>query len=337
MQPAPPAAPATAPTASAAAPVAPTGESIPPSPPATLSDDAKTARKEFADAAGKYVFLAHKDAPHDPLPWQLLRLALWGKVTALPPSENGQTFLQPPDPVRLAALHNLLESGKPLEAALGAEDLFAASLFCLDAQAVADEALGRLGPDYAQARERVREETSRFVRRLGGVEALSFTDGTPFATPGTQDWLRTLEPQTPSDGARTVVLSSPAAIAAPNDAPAEAIARAESLFATNGVGAALESLENAQGTSSAVNMALRVGQLRLLCRAGETAVAAALARDLLNEVDRRELEHWDSSRAVDALLAVRDAFALARDGDGATAVHGRIARLRPSAAIGWQH
>ena len=96
--------------------------SAPITPPATLSsahlhtessDDAKAARKEFVDAACKYAFLAHKEAPHDPLPWQLLRLALWSKVAALPPSENGQTYLPPPDTVRLKALYNLLESGKP--------------------------------------------------------------------------------------------------------------------------------------------------------------------------------------------------------------------------------
>ena len=329
---------ATTPAASSSAPVAPSATLSSTPLQAEPSDDAKAARKEFVDAACKYAFLAHKETPHDPLPWQLLRLALWSKVATLPPSENGQTYLPPPDSVRLKALYNLLESGKPLEAALGAEDLFAASLFCLDAQAIIDEALGCLGPDYAQARERVREETMRFVHRLSGVETLNFTDGTPFACSQTKEWLQSLEQRTAFNGnaSKTIVPLAPAAEATSGDAVSKALAEAEELFKSNGIGEALAVLENSQGTSLAVNMTLRVGQLRFLCQAGETAVAVALARDIVDEIDRRELENWDRTRAVEALLAVRDAFALARDKNSADAIHSRIARLRPSAAIGWR-
>ena len=124
------------------------------------------------------------------------------------------------------------------------------------------------------------------------------------------------------------------AAAASDDAVSGVMAEAERLFNDNLVGEALAALDRAQGTSLAVNMVFRVEQLRLLCRAGESAVAVALARDLLEETDRRELETWDRARAVEVLTAVHDAFVLARDEEGARAVFGRLSRLCPSAAVG---
>lgn len=306
------------------------------SPSASESDDARAARKAFVDASCRYAFLAHKDSVQDPQPWQILRIALWGGVAALPLAENGQTYLPAPDAVRLEALQSLLNSGKLVEAALGAEDLFASSLFCLDAQAIIDEALERLGADFASAREVVREETQRFVRRLEGVETLSFTDGTPFASERTRAWLKTLAQRAPAGGHASDSGHLPAsgAAAASDDAVSVVMAEAERLFNDNLVVEALATLDRAQGTSLAVNMMFRVEQLRLLCRAGESAVAVALARDLLEESDRRELEIWDRARAVDVLTAVHDAFVLARDEEGAKAVHGRLSRLCPSAAVG---
>ena len=303
---------------------------------AAMSDDAAAARKAFVDAACRYAFLMHKDCPQDPQPWQILRIALWGGVAALPLSDNGQTYLPAPDAVRLEALQNLLKAGKMLEAALGAEDLFASSLFCLDAQKIIDEALEHLGTDFAQARERVREETLRFIRRLEGVEDLSFTDGTPFASEKTKAWLQTLGQRAPSgDYARNhAAASSSGGPVLTNDGVSEAVAEAERLFNDNFVVEALTTLERAQGTSLAVNMVLRVKQLRLLNRAGETAVAVALARDLLEEVDRRALETWDRDRAVEVFTAVHETFVLAHDEDGAGAVYGRLSRLCPSAAVG---
>ena len=306
------------------------------SPSVSESDDARAARKAFVDASCRYAFLAHKDSVQDPQPWQILRIALWGGVAALPLSENGQTYLPAPDAVRLEALQSLLNSGKLVEAALGAEDLFASSLFCLDAQAIIDEALERLGADFASAREVVREETQRFVRRLEGVETLSFTDGTPFASERTRAWLKTLAQRAPAGGHASDSGHLPAfgAAAASDDAVSVVMAEAERLFNDNLVVEALATLDRAQGTSLAVNMMFRVEQLRLLCRAGESAVAVALARDLLEESDRRELEIWDRARAVDVLTAVHDAFVLARDEEGAKAVHGRLSRLCPSTAVG---
>ena len=296
--------------------------------PVAPAEDIAAARKIFIDAASQYAFFGHKADPKDPLPWQVLRLALWSKVAAAPPAENGQTMLPPPDMSGLAALNNMLNAGKALEAALGAEELFPAALFCLDLHRLVDEALGRLGADFAEARRRVGEECARFAARLPGVENLTFADGTPFASPETRQWLREAAASA-ADGAASTGK-------APADPAAEVIAQAEALAQEQGAEAALRLLEEAQGPSRAANLALKAAQLKLLCRAKEKALAQALALALLDEVRDLGLEHSDSPRAVAALLAARDALTLCGDAEAAQAAQNRVARLQPSAALGWR-
>ena len=311
---------------------------------AASEDETKAALKDFASAASRYAFLLHRAVPEDPLAWQVLRLALWGKVTVLPPAENGQTHIPPPDADRLAALRRMLEAGKYLNAALGGEDLFAASIFCLDAQYLIDAALEGLGGAYAEARQRVREETARFVRRLKGVEQLAFDGGMPFAGQDTLDWLEGIasparpQPAEAFPGPQTADMQKNSD-AAGNAVPAAAdniMAEAERLAAADQLEAALRLLEQAQGDSPAANMAMRACQLRLLCNARELETASALAQGLLDELEARRIESWDVTLALDVLLAARKAFSLAKDRDRAAAVQNRIARLRPSAALGWK-
>ena len=322
--------PATQAAQSAAQPQTP----VQPGTAASSGDDAQAALKDFAAAGSRYALLAHRATPEDPLPWQILRLALWSRVAALPPATDGQTHIPPPDAERLAGLRRMLEAGKHLAAALGGEDVFASSIFCLDAQCVIDAALEGLGDAYAEARQRVREETARFVRRLVGVERLAFDGGMPFADPETLHWLASL-----NEAATPALPTPPPASTAeslPDTAHARLFAEAERLAAEKQLGAALRLLEQAQGDSPAANIPLRVRQLRLLCIARERDIAAALAQGLLGELDTRQVESWDIALALDVLLAARDAFALAKDKEGLADAQRRIARLRPSAALGWK-
>jgi len=330
--------PATPPTAPVAAAPAQPQASAQSGTAASSGDDAQAALKDFSSAGSRYALLTHRAVPEDPSAWQILRLALWSKVAALPPSTDRQTHIPPPDAERIAGLRRMLEAGKYLEAALGGEDVFAASLFCLDAQCVIDAALEGLGDAYAEARRRVREETARFVRRLRGVEQLTFDGGMPFADQETRDWLASLQETEGPASAPAPPAATAAAETRPDadNAAAAVAAEAERLAAAHQLDAALRLLEKAQGDSPAANMALRARQLRLLCNAKERDIAAALAQGLLEELGKRQVENWDVALALEVLLAARDAFALAKDRDRAAAAQDRIAVLRPSAALGWK-
>ncbi|MCR5814697.1 MAG: type VI secretion system protein TssA [Desulfovibrio sp.] len=196
------------------------------------TDDLQAALKAFVSAASHYALLAHRAAPEDPLPWQVLRLALWSKVTALPPATDGQTHIPPPDAERIAGLQRLLEAGKNLDASLAGEDIFAASIFFLDAQRIIATALEGLGEAYAQAQQRVQEETARFVRRLKGVELLTFDGGRPFADQETLDWLASLGETKAPDTIETQAANTKAT-ATVDTAQNDLLAEAERLAAAN--------------------------------------------------------------------------------------------------------
>lgn len=336
--PAPRPAPVQSPPLPSAAPKQPSPPAQPANAAPDAGDDAQAALKDFAAAGIRYALLAHRSSPEAPLPWQVLRLALWSKVSILPPATEGQTHIPPPDADHLAGLRRMLETGKYLEAALGGEDLFSTSIFCLDAQYIINAALEGLGDAYAEAGQRVREETARFIRRLKGVENLAFDGGMPFADQNTLDWLASLnETALPASGAPQPATSAAAYSQSPADAASDTSAEADRLAASNQLAAALKLLEQAQGDSPAANTRLRAHQLRLLCAARERDTAAALAQGLLEELEKRQIESWDVALALEVLLSVRDAFSLAKDRDRAAAAQVRIARLRPSAALGWQN
>ena len=333
----------------------------------SFSDETLSLRAAFVEATRRYAFSAHKDSPQFALPWQLLRIAFWGKVHALPPSEEGQTALPPPDPQRLEALEALLNGGKALQAALGAEELFADSLFCLDLQSLIARALGFLGASYAVAAATVEQETAAFVRRLAGVEQLRFSDGRPFASEQTLIWLRDIvarhsrgdrgharisraknlesESNAASGGFAAEVLPPRSGGAALSEAAVEEKRQAaDALFQSGDLHGALDALTDAMGESGGRDMRLRLHQLDILGRAGESQAAFSMGRLLLEELDERNLEDWDKNLTVESLTHIRHAFLQAlkfiqdtdeiRDAEKALErITRRLLRLRPSSVF----
>ncbi|MBQ7456930.1 MAG: type VI secretion system protein TssA [Desulfovibrio sp.] len=306
----------------------------PQEPPASENvEDFATLASAFAGLAVRYALKAHQENAEDPVPWQILRIAQWGKVHQCPPAEDSQTHIPPPDRDRLEGLERMFAAGKYRDVALACEEIFPVSLFCLDIQHLVDRALFALGEPFAGARSRVREETARFVQRLHGVEELTFNDGTPFANPETRQWLdslahnETATPLSPFQGIADTPLGG---------VLAKRLAEAERLCANQQIGDALRVLEEGMSNSPSANMALRVHQLRLVCTAKERDIAYAMAQGLWDELEERRVAEWDIDLAVDALLAVRSAFTLAKDKERALGAQNKIARLRPSAALGWK-
>ncbi|MBQ7606757.1 MAG: type VI secretion system protein TssA [Desulfovibrionaceae bacterium] len=302
------------------------------------AQDLKSAHTAFTNAASRYAQLAHREDPANPLPWQVLRIALWSKIQKLPPATDGQTSLHSPDQDRLAGIERMLESGKYLEAALACEDLFPSALFCLDIQYAADRALDALGAPFAEARARVCEETARFVARLPGVDGLAFDDGRSFANELTASWLASLaNSSSPSVRSDQAVPTTAQSLGSAGATLFSDICQAARDRASGGdLRGALELLEGAHNDSPAATMRLRIAELELICAAQEKTVALALASDLLHDAEQWNLAQWDRALALDTFLAARKAFALAGQKDKALAAEEAIARIRPSAALGWK-
>ncbi|MDR0826973.1 MAG: type VI secretion system protein TssA [Desulfovibrio sp.] len=293
---------------------------------ATATEDLTALQRQFVDAGLNYLPPARRANPADPALWRLSRLIAWGGIAALPPLEEMRTFLPAPDLTQLDAAARLLESGKALESALAAEDMFVTAPFCLDIQRLIHKSL--LAAGYAAAAGAVQEECARFTRRLPGVERLSFTDGTAFAAPETIAWLHaaTTRQGGQEDDAGTRESST-------TENPAWQEAR--KLQEQNDIAGALNALDAAKTFSPALNLRLRTEQLRILCDAGEEAAAVALAKTLLAETEERALDNWDPDLALETLLVVRQALTLF-DAQNIAAPQGlqiRIARLKPASIL----
>lgn len=294
------------------------------------TDDPAVLHRHFAAAGLAYLASARRAEPNNASLWQLSRLIIWGGIAALPPSEDGQTLLPAPDMSALAQVRRTLQAGNVLEAAFEAEDIFAAAPFCLDAQETVHAALVALGPQFADAARCVLEENARFFSRLSGVEKLSFTDGTPFASPGTIIWLR----KAASDASILKIEENKPRMLG-GDPCETAFASARKLMAQNKLVEALAVLDAAKTASPAANLRLCVYQLHLLQEGGKTEAAQALAEALLQEVTTRDLDNWDHHLTLETLIAARSAFAASesRYEQELRDVRRRIARLRPGAAL----
>lgn len=298
-----------------------------PAPQAAQTGDTAAALSAFVEAARNYAYALRAEAPSNYLAWQLPRVALWGKIAALPPDDGtGQTMVPPPDMDRVEAAERLLAGKNWLKAATAADDLFQSYPLCIDLQRIADEALANLGPSFAAARARLRAETAAFVGRLPGLTTLSYDGGIPFVSPATRAWLDELahdgQPGGAAGGSRA-------------DRIDEVIAEARETLAAGDAAGALRKLEDALGASAAGNVRLRAEELHMLCSQREAKTAAALARALAREIEQSGLAKLEPDIAVEAMTAACRALDLAGDAEGAEALREKTAAIKPSAVLGW--
>lgn len=298
-----------------------------PAPQAAQTGDTAAALSAFVEAARNYAYALRAEDPANYLAWQLPRVALWGKIAALPPDDGtGQTMVPPPDMDRVEATERLLAGKNWLKAAAAADDLFQSYPLCIDLQRIADEALANLGPSFAAARARLRAETAAFVGRLPGLTALSYDGGVPFVSPATRAWLDELAHDGQSGGS---------AGGSRADRIDEVIAEARETLAAGDAAGALRKLEDALGASAAGNVRLRAEELHMLCSQREAKTAAALARALAREIEQSGLAKLEPDIAVEAMTAACRALDLAGDAEGAEALREKTAAIKPSAVLGW--
>lgn len=299
---------------------------------AAAPQDAASARAALAQAALAYAALAGREDAADPWVWRATRLGAWIKLRGLPPEDSGRTMLPPPEQAVKNALLNLLNQGRHLEAALAAEQEVTASLFWLDPHRVAARALEALGPEYAAACNAIGAELRLFLAALPGVERLAFSDGTPFADAETRAWLASLS------AAHAARPAQGEAAQEAGDGPDAVREEAEKRFAAKDLPGALDLLGQAErrAATGPARLRLMLAQMSLLGRAGHWPVAVSLAEAVAGEVERRGLEDWDPELALEALLAVREAYTGLGGDLGQTKAReyaACAARIRPSAAL----
>lgn len=187
--PAEPATPAPAPQAAAPAPKPAAAPAAPVAEIAVDTTNTTAAMQAVLNAASKAATAIRQQAPTDARGYYAARFALWGRVQELPPSNDGKTALPPPQKAKVTELAALKGAGNNEGLIKSAESAFVASPFWLDAQFHLASAMEAAGESYDAARRLVIGELSSFTKRFPNVSDLSFSDGTPFASVETKDWI----------------------------------------------------------------------------------------------------------------------------------------------------
>jgi type VI secretion system protein VasJ len=257
----------------------------------TSESDASTA---VSDAAS---FLREQDLT-DPTPFRLLRAVQWGVLQEEPPSENGETRLPAPREQRRTYLTGLLDDDEHEALIREGESSFQNEPFhlWLDLQRLVASALDALGAPYEPARDAVLFDVARLVSRLPGLLSLTFSDGTPFASPLTVDWIETqVQPmlstrddqEAASDGDGRMLVT-------------EQYEEARQLLSGGELDEALTLMQEgaAEDTSEREAFHRRL-HVALLCMKGNRlAVARPLLDRLDAEVERHALDSWRPSLAL---------------------------------------
>lgn len=286
------------------------------------------ARQALVSAALDFAQLCRSASLADPWAWKVNRIAAWLPIGQLPPNQGGRTLLPAPEGEIKAALQAQFGSEHFAEAAKTAEEHFTGAIFWLDLQRFIDQALAGLGDDFAAARDAVQGELRALLTRLPGLETLSFAEGTAFADPQTLDWIETIQTAGATAG-RSHRQSNPVAAA---------LDKAEQLFANDDAGGALDCLTTAmrQATDGPSRLQLQQTQMMMLCRANHFETAIALANQLLQEIESRQLQAWQPDLAVELLMACYQSF-MGRGEEADLTVAkdllARVACLKPSAVL----
>ena len=230
------------------------------------------------------------ECPTLPLLFRLNRVCAWATLVQAPPAVQGLTRLPPPADQVVVGYEQILQGGQAEAALHFAESRLIGHRYWLDLNHTSHAALIRLGA--TDAAETVAFETRHLLGRLPELTAMTFSDGRPFASAQTLDWLQALD--TPgschSEGEDV-------------DGVSRLVHRAQTDAAQGRLGDALTALQGAVqcATSGRERFRLRLAQCMLLQRVDTQTDARPLLQSLIHELDAHHLCHWEPALAVETL------------------------------------
>jgi type VI secretion system protein VasJ len=247
--------------------------------------------------ASFYLWQQDLSSPHV---YRLTRKTAWYAVDELPPAVNGQTRIPPPPSQVKNMLFDLRNNGDAEALLKAAETRLPQYIFWIDLNRLTAEALARLGSRFEKAHDAVCQETAFLLHRLPGLEELSFSDGTPFATPDTRQWLKGIIFR----GAQTDTLAFSAADSATEAGTEIAIEKKiGELQQLVRKGKLIEAMETVQqklrsSASQRENLLWRLSLSQMLVDVGKSRLALPHLEQVLKDIAWHGLEEYDPNLAM---------------------------------------
>lgn len=249
--------------------------------------DAAKLLRQLQDAARVLGSFWQRDNPADARRFRLPRVLTWAAISALPGADvQGKTQLKP---VPLTKLHQYQDRLKQGDFAALLDELevsLTKAPFWLDGHYMSWQCL--MGLKWQAAADEVAQQTRRFSGAFPSLLTLSFDDGSPFASPATQDWL-TAQSATPTTTAAVVLNTD-------DDNPWQgALDDAFEQLSQLGLSGALQPLQvGAQQASSERDaVTWRLAMARLCLQDKSFAAASALLSPIFQQFEQQRLWQWD--------------------------------------------
>ncbi len=293
--------------------------------------DAEKMLNQALDVLGRVsTGLGSLDPPH-PIAFKLNRIAAWTSVTELPPATGSKTYIPGPDSQVVSALQSLYQSHNWKDLVQAAESRVRQFLFWFDLSRYVAESLEQLGcPEGA---DMVAAETLLYIKRLPGVEKLSFEDGTAFADNQTRTWMKSLNEKQAGNGTGN---ASPGE-GSINKAVEEALVEARKLIRDNKMTEALRHFTDDLNRPASIKERFlwQHGLCRLLFEIQQPRLALPQMQDMLAAIDTHKIEQWEPSLAMEAFTIILTGLRLQpeQDQNQMGMILNRLAKLDPVKAM----
>lgn len=306
----------------------------------TGADSARWAINSAIDSIRRVAGFYRSANLFDPEAFRLVRIAASLAIAFIPADTEGTTFIPEPSSNLQESLWQLRHYEKWRELLDTTEYYIPIHPHWLDLCFHSAIALDRLEQgDMARLTERL---TATYVQRLSGMELLSFSEGTPFASEETCDWLSTIS--APAESRRTERSQD-----MEHDAERPGTSLRQSIEAD--LQQALEikkkaSLHEAllflekgldKSSSACETVLRRTALVSFLAGAKKAKAAIPHADRLISDIDNFHIEAWEPETALDILTEAYLAYSSSTKSSSkekAETVLARIAGISPSRALG---
>ncbi|MBU3825414.1 MAG: type VI secretion system protein TssA [Candidatus Oceanisphaera merdipullorum] len=253
--------------------------------------DAAKLLRQLQDAARLLGSFWQRDNPADARRFRLPRVLTWAAINALPGANaQGQTQLKPVPLTKLHQYQDRLQQGDFAALLDELEISLTKAPFWLDGHHMSWQCL--TGLQWQAAADEVAQQTRRFSGAFPSLLALSFDDGTPFASAATQDWLAAQAARQAATPATTAPVPLDTV-----DASQWQVALDEAFeqLSRLGLSGALQPLQvgaqHAPSEREAVTW--RLAMARLCLQDKNFAAASALLNPIFQQFEQQRLWQWD--------------------------------------------